>query len=68
MKARRLTTITGSLIKVTPNNSRRTFTIRTGGAKYRTNRMDKDEFDSARSWTGNDWSQFLKTDEYYPVR
>lgn len=63
-----LKTITGRVIKVTPNNSKRTFTLRTDGAKYRTNRMDKDEFEGAKSWTGNDWSQFLKTDEYYPVR
>ena len=67
MKTRELTTIAGGVIKVTPNNSKRTFTIRTDGAKYRTNRMDKDEFESAKNWTGNDWSQFLKTDEYYPV-
>ena len=63
--ATELKTITGRVIKVTPNNSNRTFTIRTGGAKYRTNRMDKDEFESAKRWTGNDWNQFLKTDEYY---
>lgn len=68
MKARELKTITGSLIKVTPNNRSRTFTIRTGGAKYRTNRMDKDEFEGAKYWTGNDWNQFLKTDEYFVVR
>lgn len=68
MKTRVLKTITGSLIKVTPNNSKRTFTIRTTSAKYRTNRMDKDDFASAKYWTGNDWSQFLKTDEYYVVR
>lgn len=68
MKTKVLKTITGSLIKVTPNNRSRTFTIRTDGAKYRTNRMDKDEFEGAKYWTGNDWSQFLKTDEYYVVR
>lgn len=68
MKARRLTTITGGVIKVTPNNSRRTFTLRTDGAKYRTIQMSRGEFESAKAWTGNDWSQFLKTDEYYVVR
>jgi hypothetical protein len=67
MKTRELTTITGGVIKVTPNKRNRTFTLRTDGAKYRTNRMDKDEFESAKNWTGNDWSQFLKTDEYYRV-
>ena len=67
MKTRELTTITGSLIKVTPNERNRTFTIRTDGAKYRTLRMSMDDFASAKYWTGNDWSQFLKTDEYYRV-
>ena len=67
MTATELKTITGSLIKVTPNNSKRTFTIRTDGAKYRTIQMSRGEFESAKYWTGNDWSQFLKTDEYYPV-
>lgn len=68
MKATELKTITGSLIKVTPNNSKRTFTIRTDGAKYRTIQMSRGEFESAKAWTGNDWSQFLKTDEYFVVR
>lgn len=68
MKTRELTTITGGVIKVTPNNSKRTFTLRTDGAKYRTIRMSREEFEGAKYWTGNDWSQFLKTDEYYPVR
>jgi len=67
MKARELKTITGSLIKVTPNNRSRTFTLRTDGAKYRTLQMSRGEFESAKNWTGNDWSQFLKTDEYYRV-
>ena len=68
MKTRELTTITGRVIKVTPNNRSRTFTIRTDGAKYRTIQMSRGEFESAKSWTGNDWSQFLKTDEYFVVR
>lgn len=68
MKAKELKTITGSLIKVTSNNSRRTFTIRTGGVRFRTKKMDKDEFESAKSWTGDDWSQFLETDEYFVCR
>ena len=63
-----LKTITGRVIKVTPNNSKRTFTLRTDGAKYRTIRMSRQEFEGAKSWTGNDWSQFLKTDEYFVVR
>ena len=67
MKATELKTITGSLIKVTPNERNRTYTLRTDGAKYRTIQMSRGEFESAKNWTGNDWSQFLKTDEYYRV-
>ena len=68
MTATELKTITGSLIKVTPNERNRTFTLRTDGAKYRTLQMSRDEFEGAKYWTGNDWSQFLKTDEYFVVR
>ena len=67
MKATELKTITGRVIKVTPNDSKRTFTIRIDGAKYRTTRISRDEFEDAKYWTGNDWNQFLKTDEYYRV-
>lgn len=40
----------------------------TNGIKYRTLQMSREEYESANNWTGNDWSQFLKTDEYYRVR
>lgn len=63
-----LTTITGRKIKVSSNQSKRTFTIRTESGKYRTLPMSKAEFRSAEHNTGNDWQQFLKTDEYYPVK
>jgi hypothetical protein len=62
------TTITGREIKTTANFSKRTFTIRTDAGKYRTSQMSKEQFDSAQNWTGNDWNQFLKTDEYYKVK
>jgi len=61
-------TITGREINVQANKSKRTYTIRTESAKYRTFPMSKDEFNSAYYWTGNDWAQFLKTDEYYTVK
>lgn len=65
---RTLTTISDREIKVSANQSKRTFTIRTSAAKYRTLPMSKAEFNNAnRNWTGNDWQQFLKTDEYYKV-
>ena len=62
-----LTTITGKEIKVASNLAKRTFTIKTSGGKFRTIPMSKSEFNSALNWTGNDWMQFLKTDEYYTV-
>jgi hypothetical protein len=62
-----LTTITGSEIRVTPNHSARTFTIRTSGGKYRTIKLNKDEFRSSLNMTGNDWNQFLKGGDYYRV-
>jgi hypothetical protein len=55
-------------IKVKANQQKRTFTIRTPHAKYRTLPMSQEEFDNAEFWTTNDWEQFLKTDEYYAVR
>jgi hypothetical protein len=62
------TTITGREIKVSSNQSKKTFTIKTESGKYRTLQMSSQEFNSAdRNWTGNDWQNFLKTDEYYKV-
>lgn len=65
---RTLNTILDIQIKVTPNKSQRTFTIRRQGIKFRTLQMSKEEFNSAEYWTGQDWSNFLKTDEYYIVK
>jgi len=62
-------TITGREIKVSSNKKTRTFTIRTEVAKYRTLSFTREEFDKAdRFWTGQDWQNFLKTDEYYKVK
>ncbi len=60
-------------IKVKANEAKRTFTIRTyvDGkliAKYRTTPMYKDEFESNKSNTDNDWFQFLRTSDYYGVK
>jgi hypothetical protein len=60
------TTITGRIISVRPNYSAKTFTIKTGeGSKYRTTKMNKDEFESCLYNSGNDWNQFLKSNDYY---
>ena len=59
-------------IKVTANQSKRTFTIRKyiDGkffTKYRTIEMNQEEFDREEMNTENDWKQFLKSDDYYTV-
>jgi len=60
-------------IKVTPNKSKRTFTIRKyiDGklfAKYRTTKMSEDDFNSESMNTSSDWKHFLKSDDYYIVK
>lgn len=62
-----LKTISNRELKITSNQNKRTFTIKTESGKYRTLPMSKQEFNEAENWTGNDWEQFLKTDEYYKV-
>ena len=59
-------------IKVTANQSKRTFTIRKyiDGkffVKYRTIEMNQEEFNNAEMNTENDWKQFLKSADYYTV-
>lgn len=59
-------------LKATPNYSARTFTIRISypdgtKVKYRTSKLDPEEFDSCLYNTENDWNQFLKSDDYYKV-
>jgi hypothetical protein len=60
-------------IKVTPNYSKRTFTIRkkysdnNQKVKYRTIPFNKDEFNSHLMNTENDWKHFLKSNDYYRV-
>ena len=59
-------------IKVTPNYSSRTFTIRTYADsklnnKYRTIKLSIEEFQSELNNTENDWNQFLKSSDYYKV-
>ena len=62
-------TISGREIKVTPNHSKKTFTIRVNGSKYRTIRMRKGEFKEALYMTADDWQQYLNgCDDYYRVK
>lgn len=62
-------TITDKEINVRANKSRRTFTIRVNGNKYRTVRMSKDEYRSLLSNTAYDWRYFLNScsGDYYKV-
>ena len=56
-------------MKISSNKSKRTFTIWTKYAKYRTFKFSKLEFEEADFfWTENDWKQFLRTDYYYKVK
>ena len=64
---------TNETIKATPNESKRTFTIRTYHdgkltAKYRTVKLNKEEFNAESYNTQNDWKQFLKSNDYYLVK
>jgi hypothetical protein len=63
-----LKTISNQEIKISPNKSNRTYTIRTNGSKYRTTKMSKEEFKSNSNNTGNDWKNFLSSDDYYLVK
>lgn len=59
-------------IQATANHSKRTFTLRTYhegklSFKYRTCKMDEEEFEEALYRTQNDWKNFLNTDNYYKV-
>ena len=63
------TTNLGEVLRISANHSKRTFTIRTDVAKYRTVRLCKEEFNSYLNNTVHDWSFFLrKGDDYYKVR
>lgn len=62
-----LKTISGRKISVRPNHKARTFTIKTESANWRTIPLDKDEFQSCLNNTGNDWNQFLKSNDYYRI-
>ena len=56
-------------INVCANKSKRTFTIRVNGNKYRTVRMNKEEFNNNSNNTANDWRYFLHScsGDYYKV-
>ena len=55
----------GSTMTVTANHSKRTFTIRTESAKYRTLKFTKEEFEELECNTSSDWDYFLQTENFY---
>jgi hypothetical protein len=55
-------------MKATQNKSARTYTLRVNGNKYRTVKMNKEEFENSYYWTENDWNNFLKGNDYYKVK
>ena len=60
-----LQTITGrTIVIISSHKTNRTYTIKTDSGKYKTFPMSKEEFNEAEYWTGNDWNQFLKGDDY----
>lgn len=63
-----LTTITGREIKIRENKSKKTFTIVTESGKYRTYPMQKNDFENCTYNTGNDWDNFLKSENYYKIK
>ena len=52
-------------IKVTSNVKNRTFTIKKNGTTYRTGKFSKPEFEELEYNTQNDWSNFLRTQDFY---
>ena len=54
--------------KATPNYSKRTFTIRTINAKYKTLQMSKIEFNDAIYNTSCDWANYIKTNPVIIVK
>ena len=56
-------------LKVTSNQSKRHFTIKTESGKYKTCSMSKEEFEDNDNNTKNDWLNFLRKDgSYYLIK
>ena len=52
-------------MRVTANHSKRTFTIRKEGSKYRTQTFTSEDFFDLNFNTSKDWEHFLRTNENY---
>ena len=62
-----LKTISGRTISATANNSKRSFTIRVNGSKYRTHSMSVEDFNECLHNTANDWQNYLNTEIYINI-
>jgi hypothetical protein len=62
-------TISGVQITATPNHKNKTFTLRKDGNKYRTGKMNNQDFTAALDRTANDWQSYLRNSgDYYLVK
>jgi len=57
-------------IKATPNHSKKTFTIRYFDygkcyLKFRTLRLNRQEFEDCEYFTQNDWKDWIKNNQWY---
>lgn len=56
------------MVTATPNYSKRTFTIRYNGSKYRTYPMLKNEFEECLLNTENDWKNYLRNNQIIAIK
>lgn len=56
------------MVTATPNHSKRTFTIRYNGSKYRTYPMLKIEFEECLLNTENDWKNYLRNNQIIAIK
>lgn len=61
-------TVSNKEIKITGNKTLRRYTIKTDSNKYKSYKMNKQEFNDASYWNGNDWQNFLNTNDYYIIK
>lgn len=65
---RKLNTTNCLFIAVSSNQREHTFRIKTNSGTYKTAQMTKEEFDDADYWTGNDWQNYLRTEQYTKIK
>lgn len=60
---------TGAQIKLSCNEKKRTYTLRTSQGNFKTKPLEEEEFYSAEFWTYRQWIQFIinRKDDYIEV-